>query len=480
MDVTALSARSLTRAITARVSAHPPRDEEEVFEQDVAPVTIAPTPVATAAPAAATPTPTPTRTPSPTPTRTAMPTPTPTAVATAAATPTATATPTRTATPTATATASSSPTATPKTRRWGIIGNQPQRARSERAAGITSKVVRLSWKDLEPQEGQVSSSYVSSKRAEIATLKAAGLEIILDSGLHDVPAWVHTRPNSYYVNQYGENWTPATDGDLAIDKGDANLVFNPAMRVLGAAYLKRVGELFGADAYAIRIGGGRWNELGYPPAKTPAHTNTYWAFDTLAQQQSPVPGWKPGAPSPNGEAQKFLAFYLKAMVDFQQWQIQSVRAAYAGPIMVLYPGWGVRPGQAAGAAADRLQGRTSVEINGELQRGFDWASQVAAINDPKVWPATTWIDAPYGSDATTNQSDWRPPHYLASIASPGATVWGENTGGGTAAVMTFAAQQAKTYGLAGMVWYREEELFGGGAFATLENYRAAIAAGSTL
>ena len=192
-----------------------------------------------------------------------------------------------------------------------------------------------------------------------------------------------------------------------------------------------------------------------------------------------MPGWKPGNASPNGEAQKFIAFYLKAMVDFQQWQVQSVRAAYAGPIMVLYPGWGVRPGQAAGAVADRLQGRTSVEINGELQRGFDWASQVAAINDPKVWPATTWLDAPYGSDATTNRSDWRPPHYLAAIAGPNATVWGENTGGGTAATMTFAAQQAKTYGLAGMVWFREEELFAGGGLATLENYRATIAAGST-
>jgi hypothetical protein len=68
---------------------------------------------------------------------------------------------------------------------------------------------------------------------------------------------------------------------------------------------------------------------------------------------------------------------------------------------------------------------------------------------------------------------------LASIARPNATVWGENTGGGTAATMTFAAQQAKTYGLAGMVWFREEELFGGGGLATLQDYRATIAAGST-
>jgi hypothetical protein len=392
-------------------------------------------------------------------------------------------TPTPIATPAPTAVVTPAPTvpapARTAVRRWGLIGNQTQRAAEVRAAGVTTKVVRLSWKDLEPAEGQVSSSYVSAKRGEIAALRAAGLEVVLDSGLQDVPQWLHSRPDSFLVNQYGEAYTTATDGDLGIDKGEANLIFNPALRTLAAGYLRRIGELFGSTAYAIRIGGGRWNELGYPPSTTSSHTNAYWAFDALAQQQSPVPGWKPGDPSPNGEARRFLAFYLGALVDFQQWQITAVRAGFAGPLIVLYPGWGIRPGQAAAAADDNLRGRTSAEINAEVPRGFDWAGQVAAIHDPLVWPSTTWIDAQFGSDSG-DASQWRPPHYLRSLAGPAATLWGESTGQGTAAALRFAAGQAAKYGFSGLVWFREEELFAGGPYATLADYRATIAASETL
>jgi hypothetical protein len=393
-----------------------------------------------------------------------------------------TSTPQTSGLPTPTATPATAPTPAPTAapsaaRRWGLIGNRTTASGEHRAAGLSIKVVRLSWKDLEPKEGQISTAYVSAKRIEIASLRAAGLDVIVDSGLHDTPQWMHTKPNSYLVSQHGERWQATTDGDLAIDKSDANLIFNPALRTIAATYLRRIGGLFGSTIHAVRIGGGRWNELGYPPPTTSTHTNSYWAYDALAQQQSPVPGWKPGDPSPNGEAQQFYSWYLQALVDFQQWQIDSVRRTFSGPVMVLYPGWGVRPGQAAAAVADRLRNRTPPELNAEIQRGFDWTSQVAAIKDPLVFPATTWVDARFGSDAS-DATQWRPVHFLRSLAGPQATLWGENTGQGTPADLAFAAAQTVKYDLAGMVWFREEEL-GTNGWATLADYRAVIAASSS-
>lgn len=362
---------------------------------------------------------------------------------------------------------------------WGLIGNRVDRTAEERAAGLSFKVVRLSWKDFEPFDGVRSASYVEAKRQEIAALAANGMRVVLDLGLQDTPQWLHNYSNSYLVNQYGERWTSAIDGDLAIDKSDANLIFNAGLRKRAAGYTADALGLFATGAMAVRIGGGRYNELGYPAARTAAHANTYWAYDALAQASSPVRGWKPGSPSAKGEAGRFLEYYLGALEKFQSWQIATVRRAFAGPLIVLHPSWGLRPGQVQGAVARNLDGSTSAEINGEVQRGHDVARFVAAVADPLVYPATTWLDAPYGSDEGTNVVDWRPVHYLADLAARNPShpqVWGENTGQADRAALDFSAAQARRFGVGGLSWYREEELFSG-SFATLDDLRGVIAAG---
>jgi hypothetical protein len=368
--------------------------------------------------------------------------------------------------------------AVPGPPQWGLIGNRVDRTAQERAAGVAFKVVRLSWKDLEPTKGARSASYVAAKQSEIATLRAGGMRIVLDLGLHDTPQWLHSYPNSYLVNQYGERWTSSTDGDLAIDKSDANLIFNAELRARAASYMVDALRLFGTGAMAVRIGGGRYNELGYPAARTAAHANTYWAYDALAQAGSPVRGWKPGSPSPKGEAGRFMEYYLGSLDAFLRWQITTARRAFAGPLLVLYPSWGLRPGQVQSAVAGNLAGTTSAEINGETQRGHDFARFVGGTRDPLVYPETTWLDAPFGSDDSTNTADWRPVHYLADLAarSPARPpVWGENTGQGGRAAVDFSAAQARRFGLGGVAWYREEELFSG-SFATIGDLGAVIAA----
>jgi hypothetical protein len=357
---------------------------------------------------------------------------------------------------------------------WGLIGNDGVHLDEERSAGITTKMLSLSWRKYMTGSGTVDAAYVARKRAELAALRAAGFEVILSLGYHDTPGWILALPDSRYVNQYGDSYGGGGEPDL----GDANLVFNPILREHLAAYVARVFADLGTDFAAVRVGGGRYGELTYPPAKLLGHANNYWAFDSHAQARDPVPGWRPGDPSPNGESARFLEWYLDALADYQTWQIETVRRSYAGRIMVLYPSWGIRPGQAALAVAGNLAGTTSAELNGEIQRGFDFARQVGAIADPGVVVTTTWLDADGSRDGGADQRYWSPVHYLASLAAANPVrpaLYGENTGHGSAAALAFTRAQAGRFGLLGFAWYCEGELFGG-THATLRDYAAVIAA----
>jgi len=361
---------------------------------------------------------------------------------------------------------------------WGLLNDDGSaggaRLAAERGAGVTTKVVRISWKDMVPAEGTTNAAYIGTMRARFDGLRAAGFGITLELGIQDTPDWVHTAyPAASYVDQYGDVYS----GQGQPDSGDANAVFNPTVRRLIADYVRDVFASFGADFAAVRLGGGHWGELTYPTNNYNGHTNCYWAFDPSALAQSPVPSWRPGDPSPHGEAARFIAWYLDALTGYQTWQISMLRASYSGPIVMLYPSFGVRPGQLDGAVRGNLDGTTSVEINGELQRGYDMARQVAAIADPNTVIATTWLDCPFGNDDSANPDDWRPVHYLASLAAahaPALRVFGENTGQGQRAQLDFAAAQVVRYGLVGMAWYDEGEVFSG-RYATLTDYQSEIA-----
>lgn len=396
-------------------------------------------------------------------------------------------TPPPAATPGATQTPTQAPSATPGPAEsqapagrpaaalaWGLIGNDGAHLAEERSAGITAKVLSLSWRKYMTGPGTVDAAYVTRKRDELAALRAAGFEVILSLGYHDTPGWVLALPDSQYVNQYGE----AYGGD-GPDLGDANLVFNPILREHLGAYVARVFADLGTDLAAVRVGGGRYGELTYPPAELLGHANNYWAYDAHATAANPVPGWRPGDHSPNGEAGRFLDWYLNALVDYQTWQIETVRRSYPGRIMVLYPSWGIRPGQAALAVEGNLAGGTSAERNGEIQRGFDFARQVGAIGDAGVVVTTTWLDADGSRDGEADQRYWSPVHFLASLAAANLhrpALYGENTGHGSAADLVFTRAQARQFGLLGFAWYHEAELLAG-TYATLADYEAVIAGG---
>jgi hypothetical protein len=307
-------------------------------------------------------------------------------------------------------------------------------------------------------------------------MRAAGFKLVLSLGFHDPPDWVHiAHSDSRYINQWGEPY----DEPGAHDAGDANLVFNPDLRTLVDGYIRDVLEEFGSDFLAIRLGGGRYGELTYPPAEFAGRGNNYWAFDRNAASTNPVPDWRPGDPSPAGAAEAFLDWYHQQLVDYELWQIRTLRRYWRGRIMMLFPSWGVRPGQAAAAAAAGLAGDTPAEINGEIQRGYAFERQVAAIDDRNVIVTTTWLEAgrwdPEG-DCSSDAARWTPARYLARLAARHPLrlrLFGENGGRDSRAEMRFAARQMRRLGLLGMLWYSGPEMRSG-RYASLEDYRDVI------
>ncbi len=366
---------------------------------------------------------------------------------------------------------------------FGTVASTSNHASSDYAAGIRLVTLGLAWDQFEPAPGEFDATYIAKMRSEIAGFKNAGLRIVLDPGVQYTPSWVLQVPDGRYVNQYGQPYV-----DTASGKNIANLVFNQKQRDDYANYLARAMNDLGANTfYGVRLGGGWYNELQYPGQNWGGHTNCYWAFDDLAQGRAtglaqgvsadPVPDWKPdnGAVD-HAAASTFINWYLASMANFQNWQIATMRQYYPGYLFMLYSSWGVRDGQIAEAVADNLGGKSSTEINGEIQRGTDYAQFIADVKDPGVVVYTTWLDASDGSDASTDSREWRPVHWLAQLAAQNPNhlkVFGENTGHGSYTDMDFTLTQAKAYGLMGMMWAFEPELYGSG-FASLKDYQTLI------
>lgn len=358
--------------------------------------------------------------------------------------------------------------------RLGVLQATGARAEALSQGGVELAVVGVSWDRFEPSHGVLAAEYVASLRAEIAALRGAGLEVILDLGVQYPPDWLFETPGSRYVNQFGEAYVDPSPG-----KNVANAVFNAAIREAQAMFYARVLAELGTEFYALRLGGGWYNELNYPPHEFADQRNCYWAFCERAQGKAPglpegvppcpVAGWQPGGSTTGLEtARRFAEWYMEALRNYHDWQITTLRALYPGRLMMLYPSWGIRPGQLEAAIAGGLAGTTPPERNGEIQRGFDFARFVRGITDPHVVLTSTWTDADpsFGDDASEDPAVWSPPHYLSSLArahSPPLELAGENTGGGGPEVARLCAERSRSHGLTVFLWAFQEDLFNGEA-----------------
>ena len=353
---------------------------------------------------------------------------------------------------------------------FGTLQSDVARAEELHAAGVTLAQVGVAWNRVEPREGVWDEIYLGEVRAKIEKFRQSKQQIVLDLGVQYAPDWVMALPNARFVNQYGAAYIEIEPG-----KNVPNVVFNQRVRQAQGVYISRLLRELGGDFHHIRLGGGWFGELHYPPAQYAGQFNCYWAFDAIAQGKTPglptglwpcpVPDWKPGQSSANHRAASLFAnWYLEALANYHDWQIAMVRQNYAGPLAMLYPGWGVRPGQLDGAIVGDLDGSTSAEKNGEIGAGNDFARFIAGIRDAKIIVYTTWIDAPFGDDTKRDPGQWTPAHWLAYLAAANPlnlVTMGENTGGGDAKALQRSAQRTRDYGLQGLMWAFEPQLFDG-------------------
>jgi hypothetical protein len=362
--------------------------------------------------------------------------------------------------------------AAPAPLRIGVLQPKPSYAAPLAEAGVSLVVLGVSWSDFEPAAGTTNPAYVRKLRDELAVYRQAGLRVVLDPGVQYPPAWLFDLPDARYQNQYGDLYADRSSG-----KNIANTVFNDAVRSRYAAHLAALFRELGTDWFAVRLGGGWYGELNYPDTTYAKQANCYWAYDPVAQGSKPglpagitacpVPGWKPGTASPDhASARRFLDWYLACLQNYHDWQIKTVRRLYTGPLLMMYPSWGIRPGQLKAAVEGDLAGETSPEKNGEIQRGFDFARFIGGITDPGVWIHCTWLDAnPAWSDETSSDpARWSPIHFLADLSrrhTPALTVSAENTGGGGPETLRLCVDRARDHELNAVFWAFAPDLFDG-------------------
>lgn len=336
-------------------------------------------------------------------------------------------------------------------------------------AGVDQVTLELGWDAYEPRPGVLNTEYLDRRIAEARTYQAAGIDVVLDLGLQYPPAWVWDLPGSTrFVNQFGATW----HGGIGTDP--VNAVWNLEARAAQERAVEHLAHYTAdIDFTGVRIGGLLSGELRLPPSEFDGRRGSLWGFDASARSTSPLPDYVPGQGTP-AQAATWADWYVASLTDYQSWLTRTVHTAFPDAVLhVLLPGWGLRPGEAEAAVADRLSAESVAATGDNLSSGIDWARQVEAlgVDGLPVLLTTTWIDAPeYG----TAPRDLAPVDYLAGLAEPwGLPVSGENTGGGGVAALDRALAQARKLGLTQVTWMSATALRDGPV--TLEQLGAAFA-----
>jgi transcriptional regulator with XRE-family HTH domain len=329
---------------------------------------------------------------------------------------------------------------------------------SLQAAGVTTVVLRAVWSRFEPLPTVQDDVYIDGIRAVATRWLRAGFGVILDPGLQHTPSWVFAlSDSSCFVDQHGS----VRRGRTGEDRADP--VWDGEVRRAQLRYLRSLGTaLTNVPLQAVQAGGLSGGELSFPDAGP--GTNSYWAFSPAAQATSPVPGWRPGDAGIT-EAGRFLQWYFRSLTDYEMTLVRAIQIAFPGAaVHVLYPSWGVRPGQADMAIRARLTGETPAERNRALQQGLDWANQVSALPAGAV-VCTTWLDAPAEGSGPVDES---PAAYLTRLARPrGAPVAGHSQGRGSPETLRLCVDRVRQLGLSGMVLGSERDLHAADASGTI-------------
>ncbi|MEO5953087.1 MAG: hypothetical protein ABIQ44_11535, partial [Chloroflexia bacterium] len=375
------------------------------------------------------PRPRPTKTPVPTATYTPTYTPRPTNTNTALPTATLPSSPTLTPSPSVSSTPSPSATS-PSMRLYGLVGQgglgeqiDPALLQQQYNAGVRLRLLQIGWDVLQPNGPASWDSGIAAafqQRIDAFTLNYPDQQIVLDLGLQYPPSWVSAIDP--LVDQYGNTW------QAHFPDGGVNVYWSLTVRQHVASYIQRVFASlnFRGRLWLVRVGPYR-GELMYPEQLNAGQNLSFWAFDSKAALQNPVPGWRPGQASPNGEAQQFYYWYVDNLVNTFDFFRTEIRRYYQGYIAPVTPGVGMSSGNVSQLVSRNLYDPTLqwYGTGNYWQRIFQMLPGAGAgvVN----WCSSVGDGS--GNDSSPNWWEWSSAHAQAYLAQQsGRQIYGENPG----------------------------------------------------
>lgn len=380
------------------------------------------------------------------------------------------------------------PPAAPAQRQlYGIVGQgvpwaalDPALLQAQYTAGVRMHLVELGWDVFQPNgPADWSLNTVQAYQQRIDALIAAGpdVQLYLDLGVQYAPAWVSGIDP--LMDQYGNTWSAR-----ASNGGGVNIYWSPVVRAYYQTYIQKVFTSlnFRGRLSAVRVGtyGG---ELLYPRQVNPGTSESFWAYDATAQAQSPVPGWRPGQPSPNGEAQRFYLWYVDNLTSTFNFIFTEIRRYYAGNVAPVTPGGGMWD-----QLVTRLVSQNLYDANLSYYGTGNYWQRIYAMLPGADQNVINWCssvgDASGVDDNSTIPWDWSAAHqhaYLAQLngrqiiaENPGRNPYDTSGGADPRRTMQWIFQTTQTYGYMGLLWVRQSDMSDPRS-ASLRQYGLAIA-----
>jgi hypothetical protein len=369
------------------------------------------------------------------------------------------------------------------THTYGIFGqgqvqqaSDPAELQLEHDIGISMHVLELNWSLLQPDS---SSSWNAAaidayqQKIDTFTSVSSDTDIVLDLGLQYPPPWVVAQDP--LTDQYGMTWR-----DRHVGHGDIpNLFWSASVQSWTREYLAKVfrsldfhGRLWGVRA------GWYYGENVFPAYRpSPQQAVSFWAYDRTAQLASPVPGWRPGDPSPNGQAQAFYEWYVDSIAKAFLFIKSAIRDdGFLGHVSPVTPGGSIWHQ----FLPDIYKANLAPAGWDYLGTGDNWERLFPAFASSD--PTTLFWCSSMGPDGSNDSAPdpwlWSSIHQLSFLAqAQGLPIIGENPGKNSAADMSWDFQAVSNYGLAGIMWIRESDIPGVSAYdgncptcATLGDY----------
>ncbi len=377
---------------------------------------------------------------------------------------------------------------------FGVLIGNPAHLKSDHAAGIRLVLVESHWSRYEPEPGKYDIGYRDELVRTIERYRAAGFRVAMTVGVHYTPAWICNNPRLQHLSQLP-----------GVTSGLANFTFDQSLRDQAEKYIADVVKHMGPVDY-YRVGLNAQGETLYPEAPH----GEWWAFDRKAQGDDPgrpasIPPppllhWVPGTPYQGRtvtvkELQQWYDWYFNALVDSHDWEIRAHRqAGFQGMIQLPMPGQGVRPSLYRRRIANCLAPTSQENPDGyhTMNTGAVWflfldhladrrnlVVDISSVGDRSGEPLVN--GAGLGEDRVDYMHDpqierWSSTRWISFHARRlHLPVIGENPGHNDRELMHKAVQLMMEYGLTGIMWAFDDELYSG-KHATIDDYASEIRA----